>query len=132
MEHVRPILQLLEAVKTNNFFPYAGSIYEMTQLFFSIDGQNYACYLSYFSVFLANIDTSHPGDKDLIERGAISVARSFIPGSRCDVDKTIEETFMRHANPMAELVPVGSEHRVSPTMKLTKDGQGQHMRVFSS
>ena len=29
--------------------------------------------------------------------GAISVARSFIPDNRCAVDKTIEETFMKHA-----------------------------------
>ncbi len=69
----------------------------MTPLFFSFDGQNYARYLSFFSVFLANIDNSHPGAASLIKRGAISVARSFIPGNRCAVDKTMEETFMCHA-----------------------------------
>jgi hypothetical protein len=25
------------------------------------------------------------------------VARSFVPGNRCPVDKTIEETFMKHS-----------------------------------
>lgn len=65
--------------------------------FFSFDGQNYARYLTYFATFLANIEASHPGAQKLIENGAISVARSFIPGNRCDVDKTMEETFMRHA-----------------------------------
>lgn len=97
MEHVRLILHLLEAVKTNNFLLYAASVNHMAPLFFSFDGQNYARYLTYFSAFLANIDISHPGARALIERGAISVARSFVPGSRCDVDKTMEETFMRHA-----------------------------------
>ena len=29
--------------------------------------------------------------------GAIGVARSYVPGNLCPVDKTIEETFMRHA-----------------------------------
>ena len=29
--------------------------------------------------------------------GTFSVARSMIPGNRCAVDKTMEETFMKHA-----------------------------------
>ena len=48
-----------------------------------------------FSVLLANIDDTHPGALDLLKRGAISVAHSMIPGSREDVDRTIEETIMR-------------------------------------
>jgi hypothetical protein len=30
-----------------------------------------------------------------LKRDAISVARSFVPGNRCPVDKTIEETCMK-------------------------------------
>jgi hypothetical protein len=48
-------------------------------------------------VFLANIEISHLGVTDLLKRGAISVARSFVPGNRCPVDKTIEETFIWHS-----------------------------------
>lgn len=84
-------------MKTNSFANVCCHCYQNDSNFFSFDGQNYARYLSYFSVFLANIDISHPGALTLIKRGAISVARSFIPGNRCDVDKTMEETFMRHA-----------------------------------
>ncbi|KAG1683376.1 hypothetical protein GQR58_010026 [Nymphon striatum] len=69
----------------------------MADLFFSFDGQNYARYLTYFSVFLANVEETHPGATELVRLGAISVARSFVPGNQCDVDKTIEETFMKHA-----------------------------------
>lgn len=32
-----------------------------------------------------------------MERGAISVARSFIPGNTYVVDKTVEEALMKHA-----------------------------------
>jgi len=46
---------------------------------------------------MANIEIAHPGATELMKRGAISVAHSFIPGNRCAVDKTMEETFMRHA-----------------------------------
>ena len=57
----------------------------------------YSRYITYFSVFLANIDISHPGALELIKSGAFSVARSFVPGCRSATDKTIEETFMRHS-----------------------------------
>ena len=74
----------------------------MADLFFSFDGQNYAMYLTFFSVFLTNIEETHPGATDLLKMGAISVARSFEPGSQCPVDKTIEEIFMRHAKSRAD------------------------------
>ena len=48
-------------------------------------------------MYNANIYNSHPGATEDIKLGVFSVARSFIPGSRCAVDKTMEETFMRHA-----------------------------------
>ena len=34
-----------------------------------------------------------------LNRGAFSVARSFIPGNKSAIDKTVEETFMKHATP---------------------------------
>ena len=74
----------------------------MADLFFSFDGQNYAMYLTFFSVFLTNIEETHPGATDLLKMGAISVARSFEPGSQCPVDKTLEEIFMRHAKSRAD------------------------------
>ena len=78
----------------------------MVDLFFSFDGQNYARYLCYFSLFcyfslLVNIEETHQGATQLLKLGAISVARSFIPANRCAVDKTIEETYMRHAKSQA-------------------------------
>ena len=73
----------------------------MADLLFSFDGQNYATYLTFFSAFLTNIEEIHPGAADLLKMGAISVARSFVPGSQCPVDKTIKETFIRHAKSRA-------------------------------
>ena len=46
---------------------------------------------------MTNLELSHPGAMELIDRGAIAVARSLIPGSLCEVDKTMEETFMKFA-----------------------------------
>ena len=97
MDHVWLMLGLIHPVKTNNFVEYAYSLYLMPDLFFSFGGHNYAHYLTFFAVFLANIESSHPGATEMLEQGAFSVARSFIPGNRSAVDKTIEETFMKHA-----------------------------------
>ena len=97
MDHVWLVLNLIKAVKSNDYSLYCYCFFNMADLFFSFDGQNYSRYLTYFSVFLANVDKTHPGARELLERGAFSVARSFIPGNRCPVDKTIEETFMKHS-----------------------------------
>ena len=62
---------------TDNFLLYARYLFLMCDLFFGFGGQNYARYLTFFSVFLANIEISHSGATDLLKRGAISVARSL-------------------------------------------------------
>lgn len=67
----------------------------MPDLFFSFGSQNYAHYLTNLSIFIANINESHLGVVELLERG-ISVVRSYTPGNRCALDKTIEDTFMWH------------------------------------
>ena len=95
-DHVWLELSLNFAVKTNDFFLSGSCLSQMADIFFSFDGQNYARYQT-FSVFLTNIEETRPGATDLLKMGAISVARSFVPGSQCPMYKTIEETFMRHA-----------------------------------
>ena len=69
----------------------------MPDLFFSFGGMNYARYFTFLGIFLANIQYSHPGATALLKNGAFSAACSLIPGNGCAVDKTMEETFMRHA-----------------------------------
>ena len=77
-DHVWLMLSLLHAVKCNNYLEYAFCISLLPDLFFAFGGQNYARYLTYFSMYLANIDHSHPGALDLIKTGVFSVARSFV------------------------------------------------------
>ena len=97
MDHVWLILNVTQAVKYNDYSLYCHTLYKMADIFFSFDGQNYARYLTFFAVFLANIEQTHPGARILLVKGAFSVARSFIPGNRCPIDKTIEETFIKHS-----------------------------------
>ena len=97
MDAVWLALQLHESVKRNDSLLYAECIHCMPDLFFAYNGHNYARYMTMFSLFLANIDETHPGAIELLKLGAFSVARSMVPGSRTDVDKTMEETFMKHS-----------------------------------
>ena len=101
MDHISLVLALNRSVKTNNFLLYSYCIGAMPDLFFSYGGQNYSRYLTFYSMFIANLEFTHPGAVDQIKLGIFSVARSMIPGSRCAVDKTMEETFMRHAKSKA-------------------------------
>ena len=96
MDHVWSVLELLQAVKCNNLLMYAQCLF-MVDPFFSFDGHNYSCYLTFFAVFLANIDDNHPGASELLKAGAISVARSLVLSSHSAADKTIGETFMKQA-----------------------------------
>ena len=79
MNHVSLALSLLYAVKINDYYLYGACLSKMVDLFFSFDGQNYARYLCYFSLFLVNIVKTHP---ELLKLDAISVERSFIPANR--------------------------------------------------
>ena len=96
MDNIWMVLELLQSVKTNNLSLYTQCLFNMADLFYSFDGHNYSRYLTFFALFLANIHETHPGASELLKAGAISVARSYVPGNRCAVDKTIEETFMKH------------------------------------
>ena len=96
LDIVRLIELLQYAVKKNDWNVYTHCLLELTSLFFAYNGHNYARYLSFFSVFLMNIADSHPGAEELLKLGAISVARSFLPGNREETDKVMEETMNRH------------------------------------
>jgi hypothetical protein len=97
LDHARRVFMLLYAVKINDLNAFHKCMGEMADLFFSFGGMNYSRYLTWFDLFLTNIEFSHPGATELLENGAISVARSHIPGNLCAVDKTMEETFMKFA-----------------------------------
>ena len=97
IDQISIVLQLMRAVKSNDFELYVYSISKMCGVFFCYGAQNYARYATYFAMFLSNLEFSHPGAVEEVKLGVFSVARSLIPGNRCAVDKTMEETFMKHS-----------------------------------
>ena len=91
------ILHLLRATKTNDLDLHITSLEKMCPIFFSMDQQNYARYLTVYIILLLNLDVSHPGAKDLLKEKGFSVCRSTVPASRVAVDITIEQTINRQA-----------------------------------
>ena len=97
MNHVELIMRFLIVTKKNILEIYQACINSMSPLFFTFGSIKYARYLSFYSVLLQNIDQTHPGAKELLEKGALSVARSLLLGCRNPVDLTTEQTFMKYA-----------------------------------
>ena len=95
IDHSRLILMLQYSVKTSNLPLFHICNSKMANLIFAYDGPNYSRYLVWLDLFLTNIDMSHPGAKELLQKGGIAVARSMLPGALSAVDKTMEETFMK-------------------------------------
>ena len=57
---------------------------------------------------MTNLELTYPGAMDLIDSGVLGAASTLIPGSLCDIDRTMEETFMKFAK--------GSGTSVSPIL----------------
>lgn len=60
---------LIYAVKKNDLKLYHKCVGDMEDLFFSFGGINYARYLSWYDVFLTNIEIRHLGATQLLEKG---------------------------------------------------------------
>ena len=46
---------------------------------------------------MTDLELRHPGGMDLIDSGILGAARTLIPESLCDIDRAMEETFMKFA-----------------------------------
>ena len=57
-------------------------------------------------MYLTNLESTHLGAMNLIDSCVLGAARTLIPGSLCDINRTMEETFMKFAK--------GSHTFVSP------------------
>ena len=68
-------------------------------------------YLSWFEVYLTNLESADPGAMCLIDIGVLGATRTLIPGLLCDIRRTKEEIFMKFSK--------GSVTFVSPTLVMT-------------
>jgi hypothetical protein len=57
---------------------------------------------------MLNLPTTHPGAATLLQEKGFIVNRSSVPGSRCAVDRTIEQTINKHAKSQGEIIDFSS------------------------
>ena len=84
----------------------------MCDLFFAYNGQNYARYLTLFSIYMLNVDGNSPRSRGNLKNRSFYKSSLFILGNKCAVDKTIGKTFMKHnksrGNSMDEVFQVSA------------------------
>ena len=86
-----------ESVHTNNFFFRLHGLKAMLPFMFVLNKQNYARHGSMYVNTLENLDITHPGCRELLERNGLSVQGQDIYPCRTPIDQRGEQTINRDA-----------------------------------
>ena len=79
-------------VRTNDVDLFTFMLGEMIDIFFAANRHNYARYMCLYYLRLLNMDTTHPGIRQQLERGGLSVRLSSNSFARQPVDQALEST----------------------------------------
>ena len=80
------------AVRTNDVDLFTFMLGEMTDIFFAACRPNYSRYMCLYYLRLLNMDATHPGIRQQLERGGLSVRLSSNSFARQPVDQALEST----------------------------------------
>ena len=80
------------AVRTNDVDLFTFMLGEMIDIFFAANRHNYARYMCLYYLRLLNMDTTHPGIRQQLQRGGLSVRLSSNSFARQPVDQALEST----------------------------------------
>ena len=90
-------LIMQRAVKANDIDQFAYILHEITSIFFVTNHQNYARWMSLYSLELANLQSKRPVIFDALSGGAFSVNRTGNAFARVGTDMALEQTINAHA-----------------------------------
>ena len=85
-------LRFSRACRTNDLELFIYSLCEMCPLFFTTSRPNYARWMVRYYLNLLNVDQTHPGVKQILAGGDLSIRRTNKTFSRTAVDLTLEQT----------------------------------------
>ena len=80
------------ATRTNDLDLFIYCLGEMCSMFFATNHPNYARYTVRYRLNLMNIESTHPGARETLLAGGLSVRRSSKAFTRTPVDLTLEQT----------------------------------------
>lgn len=90
-------LKMSRAVRMNDLDLFTYCLTEVINVFFITNHHNYARWMVKYQHNLIEIDRTHPGLREQLKKGGLSVKRSEIPFSATPVDQTLECTVNRDA-----------------------------------
>ena len=124
------VLQLIRSLKENDFTLYKSSLKSMAPLFFIMDHQNYARYLTAYVASLDQIDCSHPQASHHLRECALSVTRSKYKASGTAVDQTIEQTINKHAKSAGGVVGLSRNLQAYDRWILTRHERAHYVSTM--
>jgi hypothetical protein len=80
------------ACRTNDIDLFIYALHLICPIFFAVNKPNYARWTVRFLLNLLNMDETHPGIRQMLDKGALSVRRTNNPFARNPVDMTLEQT----------------------------------------
>ncbi|XP_071580295.1 uncharacterized protein [Temnothorax nylanderi] len=89
---VKYYLLFNSSIRTANFSLFKYILPKISNLFFALNQPNYARWLVRYHNNLCKVDETHPGLRDLFEKGSFGVKRTDKDFSRQPVDLTLEQT----------------------------------------
>ena len=75
-------LILHRSIKVNDVDLFAYALFELSTLFFVINHQNYARWMTFYALELSNLNHEKPDVLELLKSGAFSINRTGKPFSR--------------------------------------------------
>ena len=92
IELMHIFLRFSRAYRTNNLQLFIFTLGQMCPILLAGNGPNYARWMVRYYHNLMNMDNTHPGVRESLEKGALSVRRTNKSFSRIQVDITLEQT----------------------------------------
>ena len=89
---VHTFLQFSRACRMNDLELFIYVLGEMCPIFFAAHRPNYSRWMVRYHLNLMNIDQTHPGLKDTLQNGALSIRRTNKTFARTPVDMALEQT----------------------------------------
>ena len=97
------LIQLMQrAIKINDTALYSFALVEVTYIFFMTNHHNYACWMSLYSLDLANLEASQPNLQKFFTEGGFSINRIRKLFASVPVDIALEQTINENAKSRLE------------------------------
>ena len=92
------LIQLMQhAIKINDTALYSFALFEVTSIFFMTNHHNYACWITLYSLHLANLEKSQPDSQKTLTEGGFSVNRTGKSFTSAPVDMALEQQINSNA-----------------------------------